>query len=177
LKVEDGSDIMNICSLFTRRYVEMPRPKKCRCVWNEPNVSYFKPRGVPVSLLEEVVLAVEELEAVRLKDLEGLEQEEAAQKMKVSRPTFHRILNSARSKISDALIHGKAIKIEGGTYIMVKRKFRCSECGYDWEVAYGKGRPDVCPQCRSTNIHRAAEDRGYARRGAGMGCGRRGPRI
>jgi len=69
-------------------------------------------------VLERVSLAVEELEAVRLKDLEGLKQEKAAATMKVSQPTFHRILESAHGKIADALVQGKAIKIEGGDYVL-----------------------------------------------------------
>jgi len=66
--------------------------------------------------LEEIILHVDEFEAVRLKDLEGLEQEECAKKMKISQPTFHRLILSARKKIADAIINGKAIKIEGGNF-------------------------------------------------------------
>ncbi|NNG67052.1 DUF134 domain-containing protein [Caldanaerobacter subterraneus] len=94
----------------------MPRPPKWRWVRSEPNVTYFKPVGIPLSMLEEVILTVEELEAIRLKDLEGLEQEECADMMKVSRPTFFRIITSARQKIADALVNGKAIRVEGGNY-------------------------------------------------------------
>lgn len=94
----------------------MPRPQKCRWVKGEPDINYFKPMGVPMHSLEEVVLSVEELEAIRLKDLEGLEQEECADKMKISRPTFFRIIMSAREKVADALVNGKAIKVEGGNY-------------------------------------------------------------
>jgi len=82
----------------------------------EPNVTYFKPRGIPLVELEEVILQVDEFEAVRLKDLGGLEQEECAKKMNISQPTFHRLVLSARKKISDAIVNGKAIKIEGGNY-------------------------------------------------------------
>lgn len=94
----------------------MPRPPKWRIVEFLPDVTYFKPAGVPLRQLEEVILTVEELEAIRLKDLEGLEQEECAERMGISRPTFFRIINSARSKIADALVKGKAIRIEGGKY-------------------------------------------------------------
>jgi len=66
--------------------------------------------------LEESVMGMDEFEAVRLKDLEGLEQEEAAKKMKISRSTFQRLVVSARKKIADAIVHGKAIKIEGGNF-------------------------------------------------------------
>ena len=94
----------------------MPRPKKCRRVAFLPNVTNFKPAGIPMKALEVVKLSVEEVEAIRLKDLEGLEQEEGADKMNISRPTFQRILASARRKIADALLCGKAIKVEGGSY-------------------------------------------------------------
>lgn len=94
----------------------MVRPRLCRRVRFNPNVTYFKPRGIPLVDLEEIILNVEEFEAVRLKDLEGLEQEECAKKMNISQPTFHRLILSARKKIADAIINGKAIKIEGGNY-------------------------------------------------------------
>jgi len=94
----------------------MVRPRLCRRILAEPNVTYFKPRGIPLMQLEETILNVEEFEAVRLKDLEGLEQEECAKKMKISQPTFHRLVLSARKKIADAIINGKAIRIEGGNF-------------------------------------------------------------
>lgn len=94
----------------------MVRPRLCRRVRFNPDVTYFKPRGIPLSELEEVILHVDEFEAVRLKNLEGLEQEECAKKMNISQPTFHRLILSARKKITEAIVHGKAIKIEGGNY-------------------------------------------------------------
>lgn len=94
----------------------MARPMMCRRVRCNPDITYFKPRGVPMRELEESILRVDEFEAVRLKDLEGLEQEECAKKMSISQPTFHRLVVSARKKIADAIINGKAIKIEGGKY-------------------------------------------------------------
>ena len=92
----------------------MVRPRLCRRVRCNPEVTYFKPRGIPLRELEETILHVDEFEAVRLKDLEGLEQEECAKKMNISQPTFHRLVLSARKKITDAIVNGKAIKIEGG---------------------------------------------------------------
>ncbi len=80
-----------------------------------PQTSYYKPRGIPLSALEEVVLTVDEFEAIRLTDLEGLYQADAAEKMSVSRQTLGRILESAHKKIADALVHGKALRIEGGS--------------------------------------------------------------
>ncbi len=94
----------------------MVRPKKTRFVECKPEITYFKPRAIPLAELEEVCLTIGEIEALKLKFLKKLEQEEAAKKMKVSRTTFWRILNSAGEKISDALINGKAIRINGGTY-------------------------------------------------------------
>lgn len=94
----------------------MPRPRRCRRVWALPNVTCFRPAGQQTS--GEAVLTVDEFEAVRLKDLLGMEQEEAAKKMNISQPTFHRLISSARKKIADALVSGKAIKIEGGNYKM-----------------------------------------------------------
>jgi predicted DNA-binding protein (UPF0251 family) len=85
----------------------MPRPRICRRVWLLPNVTYFKPAEIRMSSLEENILTVDEFEAVRLKDLLGFKQEDAAKKMNISQPTFHRLLLSARKKIADALVNGK----------------------------------------------------------------------
>ncbi|MFH1471211.1 MAG: DUF134 domain-containing protein [Candidatus Micrarchaeota archaeon] len=98
--------------------INVVRPRLRRNVRFEPNVTYFKPRGIPLAQLGEVVLQVDEFEAVRLKDLEGLEQEECAKKMRISQPTFHRLVVSARKKVAEAIIRGKAIRIEGGNYCL-----------------------------------------------------------
>jgi predicted DNA-binding protein (UPF0251 family) len=89
----------------------MPRPRLCRRIDFNYKVRYFKPQGVPLRFLEEVELTLEEAEAIRLKNIEGLEQTEASRKMKTSQSTFQRILSSAYKKITKALINGKAIKI------------------------------------------------------------------
>jgi predicted DNA-binding protein (UPF0251 family) len=102
----------------------MPRPFKLRCVAHEPGATYFKPRGIPLTELAEVVLALDGLEAVRLADLEGLYQEEAAARMKVSRQTFGNIIRSAHAKIAEAIVHGKALKIEGGVCQMEGKRGR-----------------------------------------------------
>ena len=90
----------------------MVRPRKKRLIRFDPNVTYLKPRAAPLSVLEEVDLLADELEAIRLCDLKGLDQIEAAKRMKISQSTLGRILSSARGKIAEALIKGKAIKIE-----------------------------------------------------------------
>ncbi len=130
----------------------MSRPQKCRRVEFLPNVTYFKPAGVPLRNLEEVSMSVEEAEALRLKDLEGLEQEQGAEKMNVSRPTFQRILASARQKIADALLNGKAIRIEGGNFQMTWRRFRCHR-GHEWELDTPVAAlPELCPKCREPSV-------------------------
>lgn len=90
----------------------MPRKKCFRHVESDPNVTYYKPAGIPLKEMEQVVLNIDEYEAIRLADLVGMYQEEAAKSMKVSRQTFGRILTEAHSKIANALVNGKAIKIE-----------------------------------------------------------------
>ena len=89
----------------------MVRPIKPRRIIFDPSVTYFKPRAIPLSILEEVDLNVDELEAIRLCDLKKLDQVKAAKKMKISQSTLQRILTSAHKKIAEALIEGKAIKI------------------------------------------------------------------
>jgi len=143
----------------------MARPINCRRVGSMPESNYFKPRGIPLSMLEEVILTVDEFEAIRLADLESLYQEKAAEKMNVSRQTFGRIIESAHKKVAEALVQGKALKIEGGEFEMASiRKFKCYDCERSWELPHGTGRPENCPTCKSGNIRRAQEEKGYARR-------------
>ena len=154
----------------------MPRPPKFRRVAFVPDATYFKPAGIPMRVLEEIVLSLEEAEAVRLKDLEGLEQEEGAKRMNVSRPTFQRVLAAARQKIADALLHGKAIRIGGGYFEMARRRFRCFN-GHEWdipvEVTAGIN-PDTCPTCRNGDITLVTPVGGnYGRRGHGRHRGGR----
>ena len=146
----------------------MTRPKIIRCVNFEPEVTYFKPRGVPLSSLEETDLTIDELEAIRLKNYKRLEQVECAKKMKISQSTFQRILCLANKKIAAALINGRAIKIEGGAIKINKkdllisknknmRKFKCEKCKYEWEEEFGTGKRGVemsCPKCKSELVHR-----------------------
>ncbi|MFA4973976.1 MAG: DUF134 domain-containing protein [bacterium] len=111
----------------------MPRPFKCRRVGWTPQHDYFKPRGIPLSELEEVILRLDEIEAMRLADIEGLYHEEAAAKMNVSRQTFDRILANAHKTVADALINGKAIRVEGGNVVNVAEQVR------PWPGAGGRG--------------------------------------
>ena len=133
----------------------MSRPVKLRCVAQLPRVGSFRPVGVPMNALQVLNLSLDELESVRLKDLQGLEQEGCAQNMHVSRPTFHRILESARGKLADALINGKAIQIEGGNFGLPQSRFRCNNDGHEWNVPFevlANRVPLSCPVCSSVNI-------------------------
>jgi uncharacterized protein len=132
----------------------MGRPMRWRRVEKIPQVTYFKPAGIPMVMLEEVTLTVDEIEAIRLKDIENLEQEEGAQKMSVSRSTFARVLASARQKVADALINGKAVRIEGGNFQPASQRFTC-EHGHQWDVPFEtsiSAKSGFCPECSSENV-------------------------
>jgi uncharacterized protein len=96
------------------------RPRKCRCVRGEPRVRFFKPQGIPLIALEEIVLTVDECEALCFADRQGMYQADAAKKMKISRQTFGNIIESARKKTAEAILCGKALRIGGGTYKVSK---------------------------------------------------------
>ena len=148
----------------------MPRPLKCRRVAFLPGVAYLKPAGIPLRVLAEVQLSVEEAEAIRLKDLESLQQEEGAKRMNISRPTFQRVLASGRQKIADALLNGKAIRIEGGNFEMAYSRFKCLN-GHEWEVpfeAMTKTPPQLCPTCH-TSVIEPLLPAGIGRKGRGWG--------
>ena len=105
----------------------MAREPKCRRVTALPRFTVFKPVGTARSKLKEIVIKIEELEAIRLKDLLGLEQEDCANSMRVSRPTFQRILVEGRRKMAEALTEGKVIRLEGGDYCLGQEQCRRSQ--------------------------------------------------
>lgn len=143
--------VMGICPKWRK---EMPRPRIRRCVGFEPGANFFKPRGVPLRSLEQITLSLEELEAMRLSDYEGLYQEDAAREMNISRQTFGRILSGAHRKVAEALSLGKALLIEGGDFVMIRRDFECLSCGHNWVVQPGVPRPSVCPECNGEEVRR-----------------------
>lgn len=131
----------------------------------------FKPVGVPFSTLHEVVLSMDEFEALRLADLEGLHHGQAAERMGVSRQTFGRIVEAARRKVAQVLVGGLALRVEGGVVKMAEeRTFLCDECQHTWSIPYGTGRPGECPSCKGSLIHRIEQGGG---RGKGQGSCRR----
>ncbi|MBN1898171.1 MAG: DUF134 domain-containing protein [Spirochaetes bacterium] len=141
----------------------MTKPRKDRQVKSPPFIVFFKPQGIPLVQLEQVILTVDEYEAIRLADWEELKHDEAASKMKISRPTFTRLLNTAHKKISDALVNGKAIRIEGGNYILLYNRFYCQNCNYIWNLKQGQSLPLVCPECGNTNIVNLSLQCGHGR--------------
>jgi len=114
----------------------MPRPPHCRRIEKTPAFTDFKPVGVPIGALETVVMTLDEFEALRLADFLGLYQEESAQRMGVSRPTFSRIVDSARRKVAQALVLGRRLRVEGGM-VAEGEKIFCP-----------RGRRGGCSRCR-----------------------------
>jgi predicted DNA-binding protein (UPF0251 family) len=139
-------------------------------VKSKPRCGQFRPVGVPAASLEEVVLTIDEFEAIRLVDHERLYQQTAAEAMGVSRQTLGRILECGRGKIAKAVVHAKSLRIEGGTFNLgEKRCFVCRSCDHRWSVPYGP-RPEGCSACRSREIFRCDFNR---KRGGGpRSCGR-----
>lgn len=130
------------------------RPTKWRKVEYIPDVNYFTPFNTSTKNIEQNIMRIEELEALRLKDLNGLEQEACANKMEVSRQTFQRVLSSARKKVADSLVNGKAIRIEGGNFTRNICSIYCMDCGREWLESYEKLMVEDynCPDCGSVNI-------------------------
>jgi predicted DNA-binding protein (UPF0251 family) len=135
----------------------MARPTKWRRIERMPAYRRFAPSDGQPAGAPGISMKVEELEAIRLKDLEGLEQEECADRMEVSRPTFQRILLSAREKVADSLVNGKSLRVEGGNYTRNICPVKCLDCGKEWQDSYenldGARNGGVsCPSCHSGNI-------------------------
>ena len=157
----------------------MPRPHKPRCIRQGAVASCYKPAGVPGRTLETVELRLDEMEAIRLADFDGLYLEEAAARRGISRATFGRLVEAARHKVADALLYRKMLMLKGGNVTMSEtRTFECAACGHRFARPYGRPRPAECPRCGQTDIHRAAEERGRGGQGQGArgGAGRRGGR-
>lgn len=133
----------------------MPRPVKWRRVEFIPEETYFLPCSKGnckrFENIDEIQLKIEELEAMRLKDIEELTQEECAERMEVSRQTFQNIIDEARKKVAVALTEGKAISVRGGHYTKNVCKFRCNSCGDQIEVSFEQ-KHIICRHCGSKEI-------------------------
>ena len=132
----------------------MARPRKHRRLSNVPQPAIFKPVGVPLESLEAITLFHEELEALRLADLEGCHQEIAAAQMGISRSSFQRMVTEARRKLVQALVHGAALHIEGGMFQVAAAGWYCEVCGARWELTHGSGHGEAatCPTCHGPAI-------------------------
>ncbi|MBU4581182.1 MAG: DUF134 domain-containing protein [Proteobacteria bacterium] len=126
----------------------MPRPKCCRQIGAMPGKTCFQPEGTASSSFDEVLLTLDEYEAIRLADLEGLYQEKAAPRMNISRQTFGRIIKSARRKVADVLVNGKTLKIEGGRVsIEETKRIRCHRCRQMFSICCEREDATICPHC------------------------------
>jgi len=127
----------------------MPRPKCCRHIGAMPGKTFFQPEGAPPSPFEAVLLTLDEYEAIRLADLEGLYQEQAASRMNVSRQTFGRIVEAAHRKLADVIVNGKALRIEGGPVSLAGAEpGRCPRCRRALSPLCGERNEPLCPHCR-----------------------------
>jgi len=124
----------------------MARPQKCRTVCTPPKMKGFKPFGMPMCKIKPVVLKLEEYESIRLTNYENLPQDQAAEQMNVSRPTFTRIYNNALKQIAISFVEGKAIAIEGGNYSLEKNWYRCKKC---YKLIEGAENHLQCENCAS----------------------------
>lgn len=159
----------------------MPRPVKPRTVCGLPTVTQFKPCGVPARALESVVLGLDELEAIRLADLNGLYQDEASARMGISRPTFARLLARSRGKVAEALLQGKALVFAGGSLALRAGVIlACGDCGRREQTDGHREGQLECAGCGSRHMQvpaGAASETGTelaTRVGTGGGRRRRG---
>lgn len=129
----------------------MARPIKFRNVECFPKSNYFIPCYKKKCSIDEVQLNLEEVEAMRLKDIEKLNQEECAERMNVSRQTFQNIIDKAREKVAIALMEGKAIKIHGGYYTTKECRFKCKICNDIYNINYQQDK-EICPRCGSKDV-------------------------
>jgi uncharacterized protein len=132
----------------------MPRPRKRRRLQYTLEPAVFKPIGVPLKTLDRTLLLREELEALRLADLEGKHQARAAEQMAVSRSTFQRTVSAAHYKVAQALVQGRAIEIEGSVVRVAGVRWHCDACGHNWQLEHGAGAgpPELCPACSGRAI-------------------------
>lgn len=130
----------------------MPRKKLHRRVTREPPVSVYKPAGIPAKDLEEILITIDEFEAIKLSDFEGLSQRDASAVMHISQPTFNRVLSSARNKVAKGLVQGYVLRIEGGRYVLADGTgvLECLDCGSSVDMS--SDDKSKCKECGSTRL-------------------------
>ncbi|MFC2103724.1 DUF134 domain-containing protein [Bacteroidota bacterium] len=128
----------------------MPRPEKIRKICHPPLMKGFKPYGIPSCKIETIRLTFEEYESIRLVNYEMLSQDEAAEKMNISRPTLTRVYNKALKNITKAFIEGKAIEIKGGNYNLDSDWYRCRKCH---KLIEGIKNHKKCKNCNEYNLN------------------------
>jgi uncharacterized protein len=139
----------------------MVRPRRFRRILEEPQIRCFKPERNDMGSLEPIKITIDEFEALRLRDYHDIQQKRSAEIMGISQPTFHRILTSARKKISKALIDGNTIIIVGEDYITNKKRYKCNVCGFEWLSPEKKY--DKCPDCQNKDINIVIENEGLTK--------------
>ncbi len=140
----------------------MSRPEKHRIVHEPPLFTEFKPTGVARKFLQESTLSLDEFEAFRLADYMGLSHAEAANEMEISRPTFTRLVERARRKIADVILHGKVLTIDGGNIHFRNNIIRCYDCGHMFNIGI-QDSLDECPVCHSKNLVNLAGGFGHGK--------------
>ncbi|MBT4033777.1 MAG: DUF134 domain-containing protein [Candidatus Marinimicrobia bacterium] len=122
-----------------------------RRIASPPRFGNFKPSGIPRISLKQVVITLDEYEAFRLADFEGYDHLEASVQMDISRPTFSRLIEKARSKVAHAIVEGLELVIEGGNIDFSQGMHRCLDCGDEQLHALNK-TVDDCPECGSEDM-------------------------
>jgi len=140
----------------------MPRPKKMRSVQHPPLISDFKPTGIRARDLEALDLALDEFEAIRLADFQGLDHAESAEQMGISRPTFSRLIDQARHKLAVFLVEGRHLRIEGGDIHFQRNMIRCQGCGHLFNTSLDADMEE-CPRCGSPHLVDLAGGHGHGR--------------
>lgn len=140
----------------------MARRKKNRIVNQPPLYGEFKPTGVAARFLDRVELTLDEYESLRLADFEAMSQEEAANEMEISRPTFTRLIESARKKMVEFIVKGKKLVIVGGNVHFKKNIFKCFDCEQMFVLSISE-TVNVCPSCNSENVTNLAGGYGHGR--------------
>lgn len=136
----------------------MTRPKCCREIAAMPGQTCFHPEGADPSSLVEVLLTLDEYEALRLADFEGMYQEQAALRMNISRQTFGRIIEAAHRKVADVLVNGKILKIEGGPVSMkAETAASCPRCRQAIRPVCGRDSEMGCPHCSGQGLHQTVQ--------------------